>query len=180
MKSNIFISACKAKWLKIYHFCSINFVEEEARKLLCIDLFLPDWRAFLLSVCCMLWYETAVQYIQLHSVCSCDSLQRFKKTIEVAVYLRETAFLRNTDCGSNALIPNAPRDICETCMCIYAVSYTTHCVALHWNRCYIRICNIWMTDVLTSKFKIRGVFARLQISITYFKMVQCAEVTLRS
>jgi hypothetical protein len=142
----------------------------------CISIFfLSDWRAFLLcvclSVCCILWYETAVRCVQLHSACSRYSLQRFKKKIEIAVYLRENTFRRNTNCGPNALIPNAPRDICEKWMCVCAVSYNTHCVTLHWNRCYIRICNIWMTDVLMSKFIIRGIFVWLQISITYLTLI---------
>jgi hypothetical protein len=147
VKSNI--SLAHAKWSDRSSITFVLWRKKSASYGVSI-FFLPDWRAFLLSVClsvclsvylsvclyvcCMLWYGTAVQYIQLHSVCSCDSLPIFKKKIEVFVYLRENAFLRNTNCGCNALIPNAPRDICETCMCIYAVSCTTHSVALRWNR----------------------------------------------
>jgi len=143
----------------------------------CVSIF-----SFLIDglFCCLL-HALIRDSCPVHSVTQCLFMWFYakikKKKVKVAVYLRERAFLRNANCGSNSLIPNAPRDICETCLCIYAVSYTTHCVALHWKRYYIHICNIWMTDVLTPKFTIRGIFATLQISITHLIMAQCAEVT---
>jgi hypothetical protein len=124
--------------------------------------FLIDGLFCCLSVC--LLRALIRDSCSIHSVTQCLFMwfsAIFKNKIEVSLYLRENVFLKNTNCASNALIPNDPLDICETCMCIYVVSYTTYCVALHWNRYYKRICNICIKDVLTSKFINKSYFHQI-------------------